>query len=149
VPSGEPGLAGTWTTTAAYNVDGSPASVTYPAAGGLPAETVSYTYDANGYPLTVVGLDTYVSATTYQPWGDVLQQTLGTGSKRVRLATDEWPDTHRTKSTQVATENQTTPGTFDEQRTQQYNWDPAGNLTSIDSQHAGATTDSECFGYDY
>lgn len=150
IPSTEGGLTGSWTTSNTYNVDGSPASVTYPAAGGLAAENVSYTYDASGYQLTAKGLDTYVSATTFQPWGDVLQTTLGsTGGKRVQVTTDEYPDTHRTKTIQIKTEDQTTHGTYDEQLTQQYNWDPSGDLTSVDSRHAGAVTDSQCFTYDY
>ena len=91
-------LAGDWTTTTSYNVDGSTASIGYPAAGGLGAETVNYTYDANGYNLTAAGLDTYVSATSYQPWGDVYQRTLGSGSTRARLTTDEYSDTHRLKT---------------------------------------------------
>jgi RHS repeat-associated protein len=142
-------LAGPWTTSTTYNVDGSTASTTYPAAGGLGAETVNYSYDANGFQLTAAGLDTYVSATAYQPWGDVYQRTLGTGTKHVQLTTDEWADTRRTKTITTATENQTTPGTYDEQLTQKYNWTPAGTVSSIDNQHAGATTDSQCFSYDY
>ncbi|PWR14398.1 hypothetical protein DKT69_16560 [Micromonospora sicca] len=148
VPTSEKDLAGTWTTTAAYNADGSPASLTYPAAGALGAETVTYGYDANGYQLTASGQDTYVSATSFTSWGSVYQMTLGSGGKRVQVTTDAWNDTHRARSVQVATENQTTPGTFDERLSQQFNWDPAGNLTSVDSQQAGATTDSHCFGYD-
>jgi RHS repeat-associated protein len=151
IPAAEGGLAGTWTTTSAYNVDGSPASISYPAAGGLAAETVTYTYDANGFQLTATGQDTYVSASTFQPWGDLYQLSLGATAnhKRVLFTTDEWTDTHRAKTIQVSTENQTTAGTFDEQLTQRYNWDPAGDLTSVDTQRAGATTDSQCFSYDW
>jgi len=142
-------LAGSWTTSTTYNVNGSTASTTYPAAGGLAAETVTYTYDSNGYQLTSTGLDSYVSATAYQPWGDLYQRTLGSGTKRVQLTVDEWADTHRTKTIGVGTENQTIPGTYDEQQTQKYNWTPGGTITSIDNLHAGSTTDSQCFSYDY
>ena len=142
-------LAGSWTTSTTYNVNGSTASVTYPSAGGLATETVNNTYDANGYQLTAVGQDTYVSATAYQPWGAVYQRTLGTGTKHVQLTVDQWADTHRTKTTSVSTENQTTSGTYDEQQTLRYNWTPDGTVSSIDTQHAGATTDSQCFSYDY
>jgi len=142
-------LAGTWTTSKTYNIDGTVASMTYPAAGGLGTETVAYTYDANGYELTAAGLDTYVSATQYQPWGDVYQRTLGSGSTRVQATTDEWADTHHVRTISAGTEHTGTPGTFDEQFTQQYNWTPAGTVSSIDDQHGGTTTGSQCFTYDF
>ena len=150
IPAAEGALGGTWTSSNTYNVDGSPASLTYPAAGGMAAETVNYTYDAVGFQLTAGGpTGTYVSGATFQPWGDLYQQVLGTGSKRVRVTTDEYADTHRMKTVGVGTENQTTPGTYDEQLTQLYHWNPAGDLTSVDSQHAGSTTDSQCYTYDW
>jgi RHS repeat-associated protein len=142
-------LTGSWTTTRAYNVDGSTASTTIPAAGGLGAETITNTYDAHGYQLTAAGLDTYLSATTYQPWGDLYQRTLGSGANRVQATTDEWADTHRQKTITVGTEHPGTPGTFDEALTQQYNWTPDGTLASIDNRHAGATVDTQCFSNDY
>ena len=152
VPAGAgSALTGDWTTNTSYNVDGSAASRTYPAAGGLGTETVTYGYDPNGYVLTAAGLDTYLSTATYQPWGDTYQITLGaaSGGQRAQITTDQYPDTHRLKTIQVTTEHPGTPGTFDEQLTQQYTWNPAGELTSIDNQHAGATTDSQCFSYDF
>jgi RHS repeat-associated protein len=149
-PGAGAALAKDWTTGTTYNVDGSTATSTYPAAGGLGAETVTYGYDANGYQLTAAGADPYVANTTYQPWGDVYQRTLGAaaGAKRVQVTTDEYPDTHRLNTIQVTTEHSGTPGSFDEQLTQKYTWDPAGELTTIDNQHSGATTDSQCFTYD-
>ena len=142
-------LAGTWTTTSSYNLDGTLASTTYPAVGGLGAETVTNTYDANGYQLTSAGLDTYLSATSYQPWGDAYQRTLGSGNTRVQVTTDEDPATHRASTLTTATEHPGTPGSFDEQYTQKYNWTNGGTVASVDTQHAGATTDSQCFTYDY
>lgn len=149
VPTGEGGLTGTWTTANTYNVDGSPASISYPAAAGMAPETVNYSYDTHGFQLTATGASTYVSAATFQPWGDLYQQTLGATGKRVQVTTDEFAATRMAKSIQVGTESPTTPGTYVEKLTQQYHWDPAGNLTSVDSQSAGTTTDSQCFSYDY
>src|SRR3954449_10756099 len=51
--------------------------------------------------------DTYVAATSYQPWGAVFQRTLGSGGKRVQVTTDQWVDTHRTKTIAAATESKT------------------------------------------
>jgi RHS repeat-associated protein len=148
VPSVEGSLAGTWTTTTAYNVDGSPASVTYPAGGGLAAETVTYTYDTNGFALTSAGQDTYVSGTAYYPWGDVNRRTLGTGTKRVQVTTTIDEATRRLTTNQTQTENQTTPGTWVEQLTENYGYDPAGNVLGINETQAGATVSNQCFTYD-
>lgn len=141
-------LARDWTTTVTYNADGSPATKTYPAASGLDAETVTYTYDDNGFAQTAKGADTYVAATTYQPWGEVFQRTLGTDGKRVRITTEDWADTHRTKGISAATEKPGAAGTFDDKLAQQYNWTDAGLLASVDTRQAAATTDSQCFTYD-
>jgi RHS repeat-associated protein len=142
-------LAATWTTNYTYNPDGSVATTVYPAAGGLGSETVTNTYDANGFQLTAAGLDTYLSSAQYQPWGDVYKRFLGTGSSRVQVTTDEWADTHKARLLSVATEHPGTPNVFDEAFTQQYNWSGDEEITSIDSMHGGSVVDSQCFGYDY
>jgi RHS repeat-associated protein len=143
-------VAAGWTTSTTYNVDGSVASTTYPAASGMAAETVTNTYDTNGFQLGATSpLDTYLSGAVYQNWGALNQTTLGTGTKRVQVTTDQYLDTHRTKTISVGTEHPGTPGTYDEQLTQNYNWSNAGTITSIDSQHAAVTTDSQCYNYDY
>ena len=43
--------------------------MTFPAAGGLPEETVVYAYDELGQPTTVTGLSSYVTATRYSKLG--------------------------------------------------------------------------------
>jgi YD repeat-containing protein len=148
IPAVEGSLAGTWTTSSTYNVDGSLATTTYPAAGGLAAETVTYGYDTNGAPLTAVGQDTYQSNATYYPWGMPNQRILGTGSTRVQATTTIDEATGRLVSNQTQTENQTIPGTWDEQLTENYGYDNAGNITTITETHAGATVSNQCFTYD-
>ncbi len=148
IPPVEGSLAGTWTTTASYKVDGSPATVTYPAAAGLAAETVSYTYDNTGAALTAVGQDTYIAATTYHPWGDANQRILGSGTKRVRVTTTIDEATRRLTTNQTHTENQTTPGTWVERLTETYDYDPAGNIKSINETGAGTTISNQCLSYD-
>jgi RHS repeat-associated protein len=141
-------LAGTYTTTSTYNVDGSQASVTYPAAGGLDAETVTTGYDTTGRPLTLTGTDAYVADTRYHSFGPVYQQVLGTAGKRVRVTAgvDEATD----RLTQVTTDTETpgAPATFTEALTELYRYDPAGNVTGIRETAAGATVSNQCFGYD-
>jgi len=149
IPMSETSLAGTWTTSSTYNVDGSLASTSYPAGGGLAAETVNYTYDNTGAPLTAASaLDTYVSASSYYPSGAPYQRTLGTGSKRVRQTTVIDEATGRLTQNKTETENQTTPGTWVEKLTESYGYDPAGNVKNIQETAAGATVSNQCFGYD-
>ncbi|MEM9522229.1 MAG: hypothetical protein AAGA37_23180, partial [Actinomycetota bacterium] len=67
IPSVEGALAGSYTTHYAYNAAGQQTSTVYPAAGGLPAETVTQTYDHIGRPETLISsLGTeYVADTGY------------------------------------------------------------------------------------
>ncbi len=148
IPTVEGSLAGTWTSTTSYNVDGSPATTTYPAAAGLAAETVTFTYDNTGAPLTAIGQDSYISATTYYPWGDINQRILGTGTKRVRVTATVDEATRRLTNSQTHTEDQTTPGGWVEQLTETYGYDPAGNVKSINETSAGTTISNQCFSYD-
>ena len=142
-------LAGPWTTTISYNINNSVASKTYPAAGSLPAETVTTTYDNNGYPLTLVGLDTYVSATSYHNGGRAYQRILGTGTKRVRLQTSLDEATGRLTENRVSTENQATPNTWVPQLIEQYGYDNSGNVTTIkEVTGAGTAVSNQCFTYD-
>jgi len=148
IPAAEGSLAGTWTTTTSYKVDGSPATVTYPAAAGLAAETVSFTYDSTGAALTAIGQDSYVSATSYYPWGGVNQHILGTGTKRVKVTSTIDEATRRLSTNQTHTEDQATPGSWVERLTETYGYDPAGNVKSINETSAGATVSNQCFSYD-
>jgi RHS repeat-associated protein len=153
-PTGDADLVGMWTSDLTYKVDGSVATQTYPAVGGMPAETVTYTYDNTGIPLTLAGLNTYVSQTLYDNWGTVKQRTLGgpgIGTKRVRqtLTTDE--ATGRLFKNETHTENPTTPDTWDEKLTHSLTYDKAGNRTRIaETTNGGASiVAAECFTYDH
>ncbi|WP_204014834.1 polymorphic toxin-type HINT domain-containing protein [Virgisporangium aurantiacum] len=143
-------LAGPWTASTTYKPDGSVATKTYPAAGSLPAETVTFGYDDAGYALTAAGQDTYVSNTTYNGHGQVQLRTLGTGTKRVRLETYWDPATGRLRTNRVSLESQTNSGTFVPQLTETYDHDQAGNVIGI-RENAGADetfVSRQCFTYD-
>jgi RHS repeat-associated protein len=143
-------LTGPWTTSATYKPDGSVATQTLPAAGSLPAETLTYGYDNVGLPLTMTsGLDSYISATAYHNWGDQFQTTLGTGTKRVQLQATVDEATRRLTENRVSTENQTTPNTWVAQLIEQYGYDNAGNVKNIkEVTAAGSTVSNQCFIYD-
>ncbi|WP_426633817.1 ricin-type beta-trefoil lectin domain protein [Planosporangium sp. 12N6] len=146
IPAAETGLAGDWTTTTAYNVDGSVASTTYPAAAGLGAETVTTSYDNVGLPTTLAGLDTYIASTQYYYWGAVKQQLLGAAPKQVKL--DTAADEATGRLTQLSTGIQTGASTWTEKLTENYTYNPAGQVTSIAETTAGEVVSNQCFSYD-
>jgi RHS repeat-associated protein len=151
LPATEGTLTGPWITNLTYKPDGSLATRSYPTAGSLPAETVTSSYDNNGYPLTLTGLDAYISATGYDNWGAVNTLTLGaaTSTKNLELKTSIDEATGRLTESRVSTENQATPGTWVPQLIEQYGYDQAGNVKYIkEVNSSGTTVSNQCFAYD-
>ena len=143
--TGQP--AGTYQVDTSYNVDGSVASMGYPAAGGLSAETVTFGYDTTGRPLTLTGAASYISATTYYAFGPAYQQLLGGGNTRVRQTAGIDEATGRL--TANTTETETSPNTFTQQLNELYTYNDAGNATAIKEVNAsGGTVSQQCFTYD-
>ena len=149
VPAAVTGLAGTYTITRTFRTDGSPSTVTYPAAGGLSAETVTTTYDpVSGLPealLTNSGQGQYVANTDYTAFGEVAFQQfqLLAGSWVQRSFTY---DDQTRRLIQTTTIRQTSPQAVDNT---QYTYDPAGNIIRIQSNPASGPTDTQCFATDY
>jgi RHS repeat-associated protein len=141
-------LAGTYTTFADYNTstDGTPHRISYPAAGGLAAETILYTYDNLGQPLTMSGIASYVSGTTYSSLanGDISALTLGTGTAAVTRTNTYEDATGRLK--RVVDQRQATPITVNDTR---YAYDDAGDITQVSNLQQDGRTDNQCFQYDY
>lgn len=143
VPDGP--LAGTYTTGRSYNVDGSPATTTLPAAGGLPAETVRYGYNAVGLPTTVTGLAGYLDSTGYDQLGRIgrITRTNAAGQGIV----EEWG---REEGTGRIVEHAAygDPGVLMDQH---YRYDNAGNVTMISdrtAQYGAGPDDTQCLRHD-
>jgi len=149
IPGELTGLAGTYTISRTFRVDGSPDTLTYPAAGGLAAETVTTTYDpATGLPeqlLTNSGQSQYVANTDYNAFGELafVQYQLQAGSWLQRSFTYD-DATHRLA--RATTIRQTTAQPVDDTR---YEYDAAGNVTRVAATPASGPVDTQCFGYDY
>jgi RHS repeat-associated protein len=143
IPAAEGNLAGTYVTTTAYNLDGTVQLVALPAAGGLPAEVLSYGHNELGMPTTLAGLSGYVADTVYSVLGDPEQYTLATSSaaRHAWLTMQYEAGTRRLTRSFVADETNTTAPT---DRT--YTYDAAGNPTRI--ADVAGTDDVQCFGYD-
>ncbi|MFI7511202.1 FG-GAP-like repeat-containing protein [Micromonospora aurantiaca] len=149
IPGAEGALAGSYSTSATYNPDGSPATTDQPAVGGLPAEILTHSYNDAGLPITLTGATTYVSSTNYAWDASVTRLLLGDGGKRVRVTDTRDEATRRLASRQVDTENATHPDTFDGRSTNEYGYDQAGNITAIAGKTNGSRDQVECFRYDY
>jgi RHS repeat-associated protein len=143
VPAGD--LAGTYTMGRTYNVDGSPATTTLPAAGGLPAETVRYGYNAAGLPSAVTGLVGYLDSIDYDQLGRVgrITRTNASGQGIVE-------EFGREEGTNRIVEHAAygDPGVLLDEH---YGYDDAGNVTMISdrtAQYSAGPDDTQCLRHD-
>ena len=150
IPATETGLGGTYATAATYKVDGSPATVTLPAAGGLSAETLTYGYNASGFGTSLTSpAATYVEQTGFTFDAMVSQRKLGAGTKQVQLSYGFEPATRRLAFSQLDTENQNTTETWDNKASTSFGYQAAGNLDTMVGKTNGAVDQVECFKYDH
>ncbi|GAA0318118.1 type IV secretion protein Rhs [Actinoallomurus spadix] len=144
---GNGALAGTYETSMTYNADGSMATMTLPAAGGLPKETLRLGYDDLGRPQTLKGASTYVADTGYDGIGNLSTQLMATttGAKVQRTYTYE-DGTNRLKN--VVTDRQKASPLRVENTT--YDYYDSGDVKSIADQPGnGQSAENQCFTYDY
>lgn len=139
VPSGEGALAGSYTVGYGYDKANHATSISFPAAAGLPAETVTTGFDGNGYVTSTTGADQYVASTTYKRHGALAGRTYGGSPAMSRAYTYE----RATRWLETVT---TTVGTSQVQAAT-YSYAPTGDITQV-SELQTAVADRECFGYD-
>ena len=144
IPSQQGALAGSYTFSTAYNLDGTVQSSSLPAAGGLPLETVVNTYDTWLRPTRLASAKgTYVNDTVYTPTGKPSIIEMGTAPKRA------W----QTFGYQYGSQRLDTAKTFREgidgnDRFATYHYTDSGAITSItDDSRDGI--DNQCFTYDH
>lgn len=145
IPSTEGTLAGTYATNLTYNVDGGVKTKSLPAAPGLAAETLRYFYNTQGESEWFSGIGSYVTGTTYSPYGEPLQLAMGQTVGKFAWQTFEYETgTRRMLSSQVDRETAATSAAdvF-------YSYDLAGNVTSIVDKPGGQVQDAQCFDYDH
>ncbi|NEA59600.1 hypothetical protein G3I60_36945 [Streptomyces sp. SID13666] len=143
IPDTVTGLAGTYRYTYTYTPTlGLPYGTAFPAAGTLPAETVTSTYTLLGQPLAVGGLSGYTSTTSYDALGNVAQTTLG--SRTNRAFRTNYHDEHTNALTEVTTDRTVAPARIEDTT---YTRDKAGNTTRIADNRLGTAGDTQCFSY--
>ncbi|GAA0408143.1 DNRLRE domain-containing protein, partial [Acrocarpospora corrugata] len=152
VPSSEGLLAGTYTFTTSYNTAGDMATYSMPAAGGLPAETMTSTYTDLGLASRLTsdhsGTYTYVDSTTYTATGQLSQRGYGAAGKIKRTLTWDPATGWLNRATTQTNADTATPVTAQDDR---YTYDTSGEITRIlDAASAigAGPGQSECYTYD-
>ncbi|MBB6568716.1 RHS repeat-associated core domain-containing protein [Kribbella sandramycini] len=149
IPANEGALKGTYKFASTYKDDGQLATETLPQAGTLPAETLTYGYNAQDQPTTLAsGLSTYVRGTTYTSFGEAEKITMGSANGKWLSIGYSYEDGTRRLS-KVTTEKETLPRRVSEV---EYLYDDSGNIKQLNdtpSSASGEQTDTQCFSYDY
>ncbi|WP_308377948.1 RHS repeat-associated core domain-containing protein [Streptomyces sp. ISL-98] len=133
----------TFTTSTAYNWDGTVQNTALPAVGGLPAETVAYSYNPLGMPTGVQGSMDYVRSVGYSPLGEVEETLLGTSTTAKQLQILNRYEDGTRRLTNTHTLDQTNAGYTSDT---DYAYDPSGNVTSVTNK--AGDDDTQCFNYD-
>ncbi|MFI0369011.1 hypothetical protein ACH35V_14110 [Actinomadura sp. 1N219] len=95
-----------------------------PAAGGLPQETLTRTYDDYQRPIRLIsGQATYVGSTEYTPTGEPELVELGSGDKRTWNTLTYQHGTQRLSISSTRREN-----VVGNDRNATYTYDDAGNI---------------------
>jgi RHS repeat-associated protein len=147
IPASEGALAGTYSFSATYNVDGSVNSESIPATGDLPAENLNYSYDkATGNPYSLktdFGGTTkqIVLSTQYTSFGEQAVTTFADSntSAFAQQSLSYDPATHRLAEAKTIKSTGTT--TIADTH---YTYDTAGNVIKADDSTSG----TQCFDYD-
>ncbi|THA33092.1 hypothetical protein E6W17_32055 [Streptomyces sp. A1547] len=132
-----------YTTSTTYNLDGTIGNTSLPAVGGLPAETVAYTYNGLGLVTGAAGAANYVRSVGYTQYGEVEQTIQGVSStaKQMQVLNRYEDGTRRLANSHTLDEtNASYTSDVD------YTYDASGNILSI--KNKAATADNQCFAYD-
>ncbi|MFI7135181.1 RHS repeat-associated core domain-containing protein [Nonomuraea sp. NPDC050153] len=145
IPPAEGALAGTYAFDTTYKQDGQVATTSTPAAGGLPAETLEFGYNAVGsLGYLRSQAHTYLNEVVYNQRGEVIQRIVGQGDRRVWQTTTIDEPTGRTTAYSVVPELKQEVLDFG------YRHDPAGNVTRIsDTPNGGQPADHQCYAHDH
>jgi RHS repeat-associated protein len=144
-PADEAPLAGTYGVTTSYNpISGLPASTTYGADGGLPAETVRYSYLQSASMIGMGGNADYFTSAILDPFGRATTVNMGDMPNQVVQRNYYDAATGRLIEQKVDKESAST-GPAEDVTTL---WNPAGLVTATsDVQDGAASTDLQCYSY--
>jgi RHS repeat-associated protein len=145
IPAAQGNLAGNYIQEDFYYAnDASLQKYTDIAAGGLPTETVGYSYDNADQPTSVTGTWAYVDSLSHTELGQPLEYTMGASAAPAWIV-DSW-DAQTGRLTESQTSTGTTPVVVGDIH---YGYDPSGNVTSEADAPSGGPSNVQCFQYDY
>ncbi|MFF2040378.1 RHS repeat-associated core domain-containing protein [Kitasatospora sp. NPDC058170] len=145
IPSAEGALAGTYETAATYEpVLGLVDTLTLPAAGGLPSETIGYTYNDTGLLVSSKSLKkSVVAEVIYDAAARPVRTTVGPYGRQVASTQQyDWA-TGRVVNSFVDRQN----GTVSADQTT-YTYSASGRITSVTDLQDARDRDLQCFTYD-
>ncbi|MCU1415117.1 MAG: hypothetical protein JWN80_2457, partial [Microbacteriaceae bacterium] len=148
IPAGAPAFGGTtYETDLDYYVNGQVEDQTDPVEGGLPGETIEYSYDDFGNINSLSGLSLLLGDVVYTPLHQVQLYERLDGN--VYDYTDFGYDPATGRNTEII--NYTADVDSSNPVTQSDDiiaYNPAGNVTSETTTSDTTATDTQCFGYD-
>ncbi|HEY0260885.1 MAG TPA: hypothetical protein VGC18_13660, partial [Lacisediminihabitans sp.] len=146
IPSGAPAFGGTtYTTQDTYNWDGSLATQTDPAEGGLSAELLRYSYTGLNDFSGVRGSSALLASTIYTGIDQVATyDRLGTTEAESGYSYDA-----ATGAVTAIQQSVLTGVTLTTPLTIAYHRDDAGDVTSQSTTSDSAATDTQCYTYDH
>ncbi|MCW2541934.1 MAG: hypothetical protein JWN95_3659, partial [Frankiales bacterium] len=127
IPAAQGALAGTYSSSQTYNVDGSVATQVLPAVAGLPLETLTSSYDSVGNLSSYIGKSDYLGPITYSALSQISETSQIFGAQE--LDNFNFYD----DATGRLTENKamTTAATNRVVADRTYGYNNAGSITSI------------------
>ncbi|MFJ9695784.1 RHS repeat-associated core domain-containing protein [Kitasatospora sp. NPDC101183] len=146
IPGAEGALAGSYTTSNTYQpISGALSGRTLPAAGGLPGETVSYSYTDTGLLTGMMsGETTLVQAVAYDGLGRAVRTTAADLGYQV-VSTQDWDwATGRLVNSYLDKQS----GTVSVSKTS-YTYTASGRVTSVSDLQDARATDTQCYTYDH
>ncbi|MEU1407035.1 RHS repeat-associated core domain-containing protein [Streptomyces sp. NPDC005728] len=159
IPAAVSALAGSYTTGLHYDAADHVTSIDYPAAGGLPAETVTTGYTAYGHPRSLQsGLQTYIQSTGYDSYGRLTGRTYGQPPVNPDTVNTErsytYDDANGTRWLKSITTSASmvgfgsSSGFTTEVQKDTYTYNADGQITSIRESAANQPTQNQCFVFD-
>ncbi|MEV4387605.1 polymorphic toxin-type HINT domain-containing protein [Micromonospora sp. NPDC049580] len=136
-------LAGLYTFGTEFNFDGTVQSVGMSEGGGLPFESIAYTYDSLERLKSTKSDVPYVTDVAYQATGEVLQSEVQLNTQQV------WSTyAYERASKRLSRFQLGRSGAPVIDIDAKYSYDDSGNITRIEDTPTGAR-DVQCFTYDY
>lgn len=143
VPAGIPGLSGSYTVGQTYDRADRVRTISYPAVGGLPAETVTAVHNTLGLPTRLSGINEYVWNVVYDDRGRRTAAGLGPRPDGATWLAKSWAYDvdQRIDAVETFIAGAGVVSRHD------LNFDAAGNLTENLTRQSGQSW-LECYGYD-